>query len=300
MMRRLVGLLVLLTLAAGVWAVDARRQHDAAAVTITAVNPGPSFADYQPGRWTKTVFVLLIGSDERGGLEGARGDALHVVGLNPGAGRATIIDVPRDTWVDIPGRGQGRINEAYRGGPALQAATVQRLTGAPISYVVTTTFAGFKAMVNAIGGVNVQVPYLMSDPNSGAAFNPGMQHFDGAQALAFSRNRHIQDGDLVRTAHQGQLLVHALSDLRVKGTSATDVLHYLDILYRNVHTVGIGPIDLFRLARAALAVEPANVRNYPMPASIGWRGKLSVVFVRQPAATGVFRDFADDGVLQAH
>ena len=309
MIRRLatalVGLLAVLTTAAGVVALDARRDHDRAATTITAVQPSTgsstAFASHEPGTWTRTVFVLLVGSDERAGLEGARGDALHVVGLNQALNRATIIDIPRDTWVDVPGHGGGRINTALQfGGPQLQADTVSRLTGAPISYVITTTFAGFRAMVDAIGGVNVQIPYHMDDKNSGAAFQPGLQRMDGNQALAFSRNRHIPDGDLVRTAHQGQLIVHALSDLRGKGASGIDTLHYLDILYRNVRTVGIGPSDLFRLGRAALAIPPGNVRNFPMPATVGMRGKLSVVFVRQPIATRVFADFADDGVLQAH
>jgi LCP family protein required for cell wall assembly len=306
-MRRIatsfVALLVGLTTVAGIVAADARSDHDRAPISITAVQQpeGSALASYEPGTWGRTVFVLLVGSDERAGLDGARGDALHVVGLNPALHRATILDIPRDSWVDVPGHGVGRINTAFQfGGPQLQAETVRRLTGAPISYVITTTFAGLTAMVDAIGGVNVQIPYHMDDKNSGAAFEPGLQRLNGRQALAFSRDRHIPDGDLVRTAHQGQLIVHALSDLRGKGTSGTDTLRYLDILYRNVKTVGISPTDLFRLGRAALAIPPGNVRNFPMPASVGMKGKLSVVFVRQPVAQGVFRDFADDGVLQQH
>jgi LCP family protein required for cell wall assembly len=306
-MRRIatavVAVLAVLTGIAGVVGADARRAHDRAPITITAVQQpvgGNAVASYQPGTWDRTVFVLLVGSDERAGLDGARGDALHVVGLNPGLNRATIIDIPRDTWVDVPGHGQGRINTAYQfGGPQLQAEVVHRLTGAPISYVINTTFAGFKAMVDAIGGVNVQIPYHMDDQNSGAAFDPGLQRLNGNQALAFSRDRHIPDGDLMRTAHQGQLIVHALSDLRAKGTSATDTIRYLDILYRNVRTIGIGPTDLFRLGRAALAIPPGNVRNFAMPARVGMQGNMSVVFV-QPVAFSVFADFADDGVLQAH
>lgn len=305
MMRRLahavVALLVAVLTVTGVYAADARRDHDAAATTITDVRTSPASASYEPGLWSDTVFVLLVGSDERAGLDGARGDALHVVGLNPSAQRATIIDIPRDTWVDVPGHGQGRINTAFQfGGPQLQAEVVRRLTGAPISYVITTTFAGLTAMVDALGGIDVDVPYLMDDPNSGAAFNPGMMRMNGSQVLAFSRDRHIPDGDLVRTAHQGQVIIHALSDLRDKGASGTEILHYLDILYRNVRTVGVSPTELFRLGRAALSIEPGNVRNYAMPASIGFKGKASVVFVRQPQAGSLFADFADDGVLQAH
>jgi len=305
MIRRIgtamVAVLVLLIAAVGVYAADARREHDNAPITIRAVPPVSGVANYQPETWKDTVFVLLIGSDERAGLGGSRGDAMHVIGLNAGAGRATILNLPRDTWVDIPGRRQGRINESYHEGDAQRSAeTVRRLTGAPISYVITTTFVGFRSMVDGLGGVTVDVPFLMSDPFSGAAFNPGVQHMNGEQALAWSRNRHIPDGDIRRTANQGQLIVHALSDLRGKGTSATDVIRRLDTLYRNVKTIGIGPIELFRLGRAALAIDPGNVRNYTMPARVGTVGRASVVFAKQPEAGALFADFADDAILQNH
>jgi LCP family protein required for cell wall assembly len=224
-----------------------------------------------------------------------------VIGFNPALGAGTVINIPRDTWVDIPGHGQGRVNEAYQiGGAALQAETVRRLTGAPISYVLTTSFGGVVSMVDRLGGIEIDVPYPMNDRNSGAVFAAGPQRVDGAHALAFSRNRHIPDGDLSRTGHQGQLLIHALAELRRQGTSATETLEYLEILYRNVRTEGVSPTDLFRLARTALSVDPGNVRNYTMPATIGMRGKLSVVFVRQPAASSLFVDFVDDAVLQSH
>ena len=297
----LVAVLVALVAAAGVYSVDLRRDHDNAPITIRAVPPLPGFATYQPDAWKDTVFALLIGSDERPGLGGSRGDAVHVIGINAAAGKATILNIPRDTWVNIPGRRQGRVNEGFHDGNAERAAeTVRQLTGAPIRYIITTTFAGFKAMVDGLGGVTVDVPFLMSDPNSGAAFNPGVQHMNGDQALAFSRNRHIPDGDLRRTANQGQLIVHALTDLRQKGTSGTDVIRRLDTLYRNVKTYGISPVELFRLARAALSIDPGNVRNYTMPARLGKAGSASVVFAKQPEAGALFADFADDAILQSH
>ena len=297
--RALVALLAITVGAAGVYAAGARMEHDHAGLVLESVPVQAQFASFQPGQWKDTVFILAMGSDERQGLDSARADALHVIGLNPSLGRATILDIPRDTWVDIPGHGQNRVNEAFTyGGPQLQAETVSRLVGVPISYVFSTTFDGFTKLIDDMGGVNVEVPYLMSDPFSGAAFDPGMQRMTGDQALAFSRDRHLPDGDIARTAHQGQLLVHALTDLRARGTNLTDTIHDLDVLYRNVRTIGISPTDLLRLARAALAIDPANVRNYTMPATLGFKGAASVVFVKQPEASGLFADFADDGVLE--
>ncbi|HMC70555.1 MAG TPA: LCP family protein, partial [Mycobacteriales bacterium] len=275
--RALVALLAVLVGAAGIYAVGLRNDHDHAPITLLASPTGLAFGSYQPGQWKNTVFILVLGSDERAGLAGARTDAIHVIGLNPGLGRATIIDIPRDTWVDIPGHGQERINTAYGiGGIPLTVATVGQLVGAPISYTMLTTFDGFEGLIDGIGGVNVDIPYHMDDPNSGAAFDPGLQRINGAQALAFSRDRHIPDGDIARTGHQGQLLIHALTDLRAKGTTFTDSIHDLDVLYRNVRTAGISPTDLFRLAQAALAIKPENVRNYTMPASVGFKGPASV------------------------
>lgn len=309
-MRRLAtavaGIAAVATFLAGVVALDARREHDSAGITITAVQQPPGApevvgAAFDPRAVQGTVFALLIGSDERPGLDGARGDALHVVGLNPVAQRATIINIPRDTWVDIPGHGQGRINTAYQfGGAQLQAETVRRLTGAPIAYVITTTFDGLRNMVDALGGVEVDVPFPMDDQNSGAAFSAGRQRLNGSQVLAFSRNRYIPDGDMRRTANQGQVLVHALSDLRVRGGSGADVIRYLDVLYRNVRTEGTSSTDLFRLGRAAMNIPPENVRNYTIPTRVGMAGSASVVFVVQPAGTRLFVDFSDDGVLQNH
>jgi LCP family protein required for cell wall assembly len=293
------GVLCALVLAAGLVAVDARRAHDAASLVLEAVET--RVAGYDPGEWKDTVFVLLIGSDERPGLDGARGDALHVVGMNPRAGRATIVNIPRDTWVDIPGHGQGRVNEAFRyGGAQLQAETVRRLTGAPISYVLTTTFAGTVAMVDRMGGLEVDVPFRMDDRNSGAAFEPGRQRINGSQVLAFSRNRYIPDGDVRRTANQGQVLVHALEHVRKAGVGGTEVLRYLDVLYRNVRVEGIPPTDLYRLARAATRIEPKNVRNYTIPVRVGMVGSASVVFLRQPQGSVLFQDFVDDAILGIH
>lgn len=296
-MKRLVALAVALAM---VWTADLVHDRASAETVLYKVEP-TGIAGYDPGRWSETTFVLLVGSDERPGLDGSRGDALHVVGLNPTQGKATIINIPRDTWVDIPGRGQGRVNEALQlGGPQLQAETVQRLTGAPIRFVLTTTFAGFIAMVDALGGVEVDVPFPMDDRNSGAAFNPGPVRMTGERALAFTRNRHIPDGDIRRTANQGQVIIHGLAELQRKGTSPLDVVGYLDVLFRNVRTEGVSATDLYRLGRAALRIDPGEVRNYTIPSRVGTVGRASVVFVRQPEAGGVFVDFADDGILQGH
>jgi LCP family protein required for cell wall assembly len=298
--RALVALLAAITGLAGVYSVGLQWDRRDAPFVLQAVEPSTVRAGYQPDPWSSTVFVLALGSDERPGLGGARTDAVHLIGLNPKTKQATILNFPRDTWVDIPGHGQGRINSAYTfGGAQLAAQTVGQLVGLPIGYVLTTTFDGLREMVDGLGRVSIDVPYLMDDPNSGAALNPGPQTLDGNQALGWARNRHIPGGDIARTAHQGELIIHALGDLRAEGTDLTGTVHALDVLYRNVRVDGISGRDMLRLSRAALAVDPKDFRNYTVPVVGGFEGAASVQFLSGDWG-GLFADFRDDAVLQNH
>jgi LCP family protein required for cell wall assembly len=248
------------------------------------------------------VFMLALGIDGRAGIDTDRADAIHVIGVNPGAGSAVILNIPRDTYVDIPGHGRSKINDAFTfGGADLQAQTVSRLTGVSIRFVITTTFAGFPRMVDELGGLPVGVPFAMNDKFSGANFPAGIVQMNGAQAFAFARNRHIPDGDLARTQDQGALIIAALSKLRGQGVGANPSRTFksLAVLGRNSRLSGVGLVDLYNLGRLGLSIDPARVRNITMPATIGMAGSASVVFVA-PAAGSLFADFRDDALLQAH
>lgn len=253
---------------------------------------------WRPGQ---PVFLLVLGTDGRPGLAGVRADGIHVIGVNPQSGHATILNIPRDSWVDIPGHGFGRVNEAYQyGGAQLQASTVSRMIGGPIHYIAVTGFDGLQRMVDELGGVPVDVPMPMSDPASGAFFGQERVHMNGGQALAFTRNRHIPDGDIRRSGHQGQLIVNALMHLRTMGTSSTDTLRYLAVLMRHTDAQGLPPIELYRLGRLGLSIDPANVRSVTIPGRIRMVGDKSVVIVPAAQAVPLFADFVDDGVLQGH
>jgi anionic cell wall polymer biosynthesis LytR-Cps2A-Psr (LCP) family protein len=138
----------------------------------------------------------------------------------------------------------------------------------------------------------------MNDPNSGAFFEPGVHHMDGHAALAFSRNRHIGSGDLTRTYNQGVLILAGLRKLRAD-QGPTSVFRTLNVLLRRARVDGVGPMDLYRLGRLALSIDPASVRNVVMPARLGQVGAASVVFVG-PGADSLFADMRDDAVLQTH
>jgi len=246
----------------------------------------------------KPVFVLVMGQDARPGETQSRGDALHLIGINAAAGKATILNIPRDTWTNIPGRGLDKINAGhYYGGPVLEAKAVSELVGVDIPVVLTTGFEGLTDMVDELGGVDVDVPQPMNDKNSGAVFPAGKVRMDGGAALAFSRNRGLPGGDLTRTQDQGILILAGLSKLRAADPTASNTLKWMATLARHTSLDGIGLGDLYRLGRLALSIDPANVRNVTMPGTVGSAANQSVVFVGA-AAPALFADFRDDGILQ--
>jgi len=243
-----------------------------------------------------TVFVLVMGHDARPGQTESRGDALHLIGLNPAAGRATILNIPRDTYVDVGG-GMDKINTGHlTGGPVRQAKLVGALVGVDISFVLSTGFTGLAAMVDELGGVDVDVPVAMNDPNSGAVFPQGRVRMDGAAALAFSRNRGIAGGDFTRTQNQGVLILAALSQLRAEDPTPARVFRWLGVLTRHTRFDGVSLTELYRLGRVALAVDPANVRNVTMP-GVGAREGVQSVVKPTAAAARLFADFRDDAIV---
>ena len=248
----------------------------------------------------RLVFILVMGNDGRPGDTITRGDALHLIGINPGQAKATILDIPRDTYVDVPGSGRDKINSAHAiGGPALQGKAVGALVGVEVPFVVDTDFQGFTDMVDALGGVEVDVPVAMNDSYSGAVFEPGVQHMDGGAALAFARNRRVEGGDFARTENQGILLLAGLAKLRNFQATSASILKDIAVLVRHARFEGLELAEAYRLGRLALSLDPANVRNVVMPCVEGNAGGASVVLV-DPAAEGLFADLRDDGILQTH
>ncbi|MGC0420234.1 LCP family protein [Embleya sp. AB8] len=145
--------------------------------------------------------ILLVGMDAAAAgadpeaLRGRRSDTMMILHLPAGHASISAISLPRDSWVSIPGHGEAKLNAAFSwGGPALLVATVENLTGVRIDHYAAVDFAGFKGMVDALGGVTVDA-------------DKGRTKLDGTKALEFVRQRYgLPRGDLDRVAHQQQLL----------------------------------------------------------------------------------------------
>ncbi len=288
---RLVTLLVGLSLAMGPGVLHGMSAPRAAVIEIHKVDE--AHFNHVPGG---PIFLLVLGNDARPGESISRADGIHLIGVSPGAGQATILNIPRDTYTDIPGHGTDKINAAHAyGGPELMAAAVSALVGVDIPYVITTGFVGLTAMVDELGGVDVDVPTAMSDANSGAFFDPGVQRLDGGAALALARNRGISGGDFSRTRNQGILILAGLAKLRAEGGSPVQIMRSLAVLLRHTTLHGVSVADLYRLGRLGLSIDPANVTNVTMPGVGGSAGSQSVVFPTA-GAEGVFADMRDDGL----
>jgi LCP family protein required for cell wall assembly len=248
---------------------------------------------------TGTYFVLVIGSDARPGQSpaGARGDSLHIVGVNPAKGAVSILGIPRDSFVNIPGVGARKINEALLGGPGLMVRTVEQLTGVAIDGYVLTGFAGFQDLVNAVGGIGVNVPYRMSDPFSHANFRPGMEQMLGRNALAFTRDRHdVPGGDFGRSMNQGRMLIAALRQLKLDvARDPGAILTWLAAGARVLDT-DLSLADMAELLLSMPSLDPGRVENRVVPGSGAMIGGLSVVQLGS-AAHAMFRDLAADAIF---
>jgi len=284
-------------LAAGPAAHRARARE----FTFALAAAHPNEARNLPGlTGTKPFFILSLGSDARPGqtIAGQRSDSIHIIGINPVRHRVSILGFPRDSWVSIPGHGQNKINSAMSsGGPDLTVRTMEQLTGIHIDYYLLTSFGGLTNMVDAIGGIKVDVPYPMHDHYSGANFRAGVQTLNGKQALAFSRNRHdTPNGDLSRSLNQGTLLTAALGELHTQFEKDPGiVLTWMATGLKNVHT-DLSIKELLTLAFSALSIPANHVNNQIVPASTGTVGSASVVFI-SPSARSVYADMRNNGLI---
>jgi len=183
---------------------------------------------------------LLVGSDSRAGSDPnspdyggigsesdvsgpPRSDTMMILRRDKTTGEASLLSIPRDLWVEIPGRGNQRVNAAYNDGPAVLVQTIQGSLGLPIHHYVEVDFFGFKDIVDAIGGVEICTMFPIRDENTGLfVAEGGCYEFDGVQALAYARSRHFEEyrdgewhedgtADLGRTRRQREFVNIALT-----------------------------------------------------------------------------------------
>lgn len=251
--------------------------------------------------YTRPIFILMLGGDGRSGNSAnARTDSIHIVAIVPGTLHASILGIPRDSYVNIPGHGQNKINSAsFFGGPQLTIQTVEALTSCHFDYYTMTSFQGFESIVNDFGGITMKVTEnTPADHYSHYNFAPGVTyHMDGGKALAFARDRHTRPrGDFDRSLAQGKLIAAALAQQQANSRKDPGtLLRAMGAMYRNLR-LDIPVTEALKLGLLVLKIKPANVTNEVMTGGIGNVGGASIVTVPQ-AARNQFVDICSDGQL---
>jgi polyisoprenyl-teichoic acid--peptidoglycan teichoic acid transferase len=245
----------------------------------------------------RTVNILILGSDRRPRTPNWRTDVIMIVVMDLDNGRAGVISIPRDVYIDkIPNHKPNRVNvidylgerdDPDGGGPALLASILEKNMGIPIHHYLRFDFESFKKVVDALGGLEINVDCPVSDylpeDNVRLALRPGVHRLDGKQALAYVRTRR-QGGDLERSRRQ-QRVIWAVRDQIRNENMITRVPALYAALHDSVQT-DVGLVSAIRFVRFALALKEADVHGLVLTSPdlirAGWRGGMSVFIADWP------------------
>jgi polyisoprenyl-teichoic acid--peptidoglycan teichoic acid transferase len=202
--------------------------------------------------------VVLLGSDARAG-EASRSDTIVVAKAGEG-----MLAVPRDTLVEIPGLGEDKINAAFAtGGPELTVKTLENLTGLPINNYVVVHFDGVEDIVNALGGVTLEVeqPIKVGIEGRRVFIPAGTQTLNGIEALAYVRFRDTPTADIGRIGRQQRFLQElakeATSPAKLPRLPAT-----ARAVWRNIDT-NMNPLEAARFAIRMRLTGDTEAEIYP-------------------------------------
>ncbi len=226
-----------------------------------------------PLRLTQRVNILVIGTDVTIGprrqiLPVARADSLLLVSVDPEHGKVNALSIPRDTRAAIPGVGVNKINAAYAfGGPGLTIRAVEDLLGVRVDYYIKLGPASFARLVDAIGGVEVDVEKEMryTDTWAGLRINlkKGRQVLDGAQAEGYIRFRHDALGDIGRVERQQKILLAIFRKLK-NPAMVVRAPHLVRAFTDNTQTNLTLP-EILSLGMFALRLEETDIRTATLP-----------------------------------
>ncbi|MDR7544490.1 MAG: LCP family protein [Armatimonadota bacterium] len=226
-----------------------------------------------PFRLVDRVNVLVIGVDvtldgRRRVLNVSRADSLILVSVDPKRRRIAALAIPRDTRAFIPGIGETKINASYAyGGPRLTIRTVEHLLAVKVHYYVKLGPQSFAQLIDAIGGLDVDVEKDMRYTDSWAGYSinlkKGRHHLNGDQVTGYIRFRHDEMGDIGRVERQRKVMNTLVRRLRQPET----ILHAPSLLRafaRNTQT-DLGAVELMTLGLFALRAKDAPLLEYTLP-----------------------------------
>jgi LCP family protein required for cell wall assembly len=226
---------------------------------------------------TDRVNILLLGIDKRDDepIAGTRSDTIMVASIDPQTKSVALVSIPRDLWVNIPGctaaagceGGQQRINVAHAvGGPELARTTVTSDFGIPIQFYARVDFRGFEQLIDAVGGVVVDVDWPVKDDEYPTAdygyqriyFGPGPQLMDGASALEYARSRHGMS-DFARAGRQQKVLV-SLRNRALQMDMLSRAPELVGIIQNSLST-DISPVQMLSLAKLMSQIDRDHISD---------------------------------------
>jgi LCP family protein required for cell wall assembly len=270
------------------------------------------------GSAAHAVNILLLGTDRRSDVPttgddaaapawvpGAqRSDTIMIVHISGDRQTASVISIPRDSWVPIPGHGYGKINAAFSyGGPSLAVETVEQLTGVRIDHLAVIDWDGFIALTDAVGGVDVDVPTTVYDSARNITWTAGRHHLDGAQALNYVGQRYgLPGGDLDRVARQ-QAFLRSLMQTALHQKMRKDpkmLYDFLDTVTQHLSVdSGWSISSMAKLVASLRDLRSANIGYLTAPvAGFGQEGDQSVVDLAQKADRQLWQAVSEDRMQQ--
>ncbi|MHB0976693.1 MAG: LCP family protein [Candidatus Aquicultorales bacterium] len=239
--------------------------------SVTAVKPD------------EPITILLLGSDKRAtDKDQGRSDSLMILRVHPKKNVVSVLSIPRDMRVYIPDYGYDKINAAYSlGGPKLTIETVEEFTGLEMNHFIEIDFQGFKRVVDALGGVDIDV----KPPNGASRLKDyeveldipaGPQHMNGDTALKFVRVRYVDD-DFGRAGRQQEFL-KAVFDKAKQPSSFAKLPELINIMTENVKTdSGLGFAEIYKYGQLLRSVPKKNVHMATLPGEVDMIDEISFV-----------------------
>jgi LCP family protein required for cell wall assembly len=280
---------------------------------ISKIDAEPA-GDNRPPDTPGTTY-LLVGSDQRadlskeqrqefgtGNAEGNRTDSILLLHVPDGDGPRLLLSIPRDSFVDIPGHGENKINAAYSfGGPKLLVETIEQATDVRIDNYIEIGFAGFVDVVDAVGGITICPDQAIDDPKAGGLkLEKGCQEVDGVTALGYARSRHsFALGDIARAQHQREVIA-AVGDKALSWQTFVFPWRYLAVNKAAAESLQIGDnvgmLDLARFFWAMSHTGGSDSKRCVVPySSLGASTSAgSSVIWDEDAADKLFADIRQD------
>jgi polyisoprenyl-teichoic acid--peptidoglycan teichoic acid transferase len=312
---------------AGTWHVRRALDRIETLEVRTAGLPDEAVGDTGP---TAVENYLLVGSDSRDGAdasdadyggigsagktEGLRSDTMLVLRYDPATKSNALLSIQRDLWVTVADNGKkNRINEAFDRADATKRSqnmidTVSKNLGIPIHHYVEVNFAGFKRLVDAIGGVDVYFPTPVRDRHTGLSIpTAGCAHLDGVAARQYVRSRYYErfengkwsdDGssDFGRTERQRDFIRRAINSALAKASSDPRVVGDLvKVLGGSIRKDS--ELDVLGLANQLRTIGSSPVAGYALVVKPVTIGGASVLQLDEPASRPVLQYFKGDGPI---